>query len=77
MPTLTRDNKDDWFSIMHLYLELKDLWRLVARPNIILTLLLTGILSLLPLTGAPVTLTGFGDRKGEVEVKLAILQYLD
>ena len=77
MPTLTRDNKDDWFSIMHLYLESKDLWRLVARPNIILTPLSTGILSPFPPTGAPATLTGFGDRKGEAEAKLAILQYLD
>ena len=77
VPTLTRDNKDDWFSMMHLYLESKDLWRLVARPNIILTPSSTGILSPLPPTGAPATLTGFGDRKGEAEAKLAILQCLD
>ena len=69
MPTLTSDNKDDWFSLMRLYLESKDIWRIVSRSTSVLTLILTELSS--PF------LAGFGDRSLEAGAKLAILQCLD
>ena len=66
--------------MMRLYLELKDLWRLVTRPIPTLTLSSTvSLLSLFPAveTPGPATLAGFGDRKVEAEAKIAMLQYLD
>ena len=63
MPILSRDNKDNWFAIMHLYLESKDLWRLITRPIPNLTLLSTGLSTIFPIvkTPGPVTLAGFSD----------------
>ena len=69
MPTLTSDNKDDWFSLMRLYLESKDIWRIVSRSTSILTPISTELLSPFP--------AGFGDRSLEAGAKLAILQCLD
>ena len=65
MPTLTSDNKDDWFSFIRLYLELKDILRIVSRSTSILTLILTDLLS--PF------LASFSNRSLKAEVKVAIL----
>ena len=63
MPILSRDNKDDWFAMIRLYLESKDLWRLVTRPIPNLTLLSTGLSTIFPIVKTPgsATLAGFSD----------------
>ena len=63
MPILSRDNKDNWFAIIRLYLESKDLWRLITRPIPNLTLLSTGLSTIFPIvkTPGPATLAGFSD----------------
>ena len=63
MPILSRDNKNNWFAIIRLYLESKDLWRLITRPIPNLTPLSTGLPTIFPIvkTSGPVTLAGFSD----------------
>ena len=79
VPILSRDNKDNWFAIIRLYLESKDLWRLVTRPIPNLTPLSTGSSTIFPTveTPGPATLAGFGDQKHKAEAKFAIIQYVD
>ena len=79
VPILSRDNKDDWFAIMRLHLESKDLWRLVTRPIPNLTPSSTGSSTIFPTveTPGPATLAGFGDQKHEAEAKFAMIQCVD